>query len=356
MNGELLEENKKQEASADSHEPIPDQYDMDDPDPLPERPLREAIEICREIIHPVYHVADRKAVLHQKYHRRLTIIAAVCGATSVLFAIIQLSRLFRSSWPLWIEIPAVLLALIAVVLGVRLRLHPNWLLYRHMAERCRLLKFQFLVSPETWCDKNPQAEKWREKLQHEIDVIKNLTHKSLSNWVKTLVGFAPPSSRPCVFEKKELEPLITYYRKKRLNVQGDFFLKRSEQFVKVNRYVGKLPATCFFISVAAALVHFLIDILYTSVPDLHVISVVFIVLAAFLPLLGATFRTLSTANEFARNASLYQARYSVLQALGKKLEGAQDKKSTLVTLWDIERLLESEHQEWLRLMLAADWY
>lgn len=356
MNNELVRENTEQESSTESRAPIPSQHDMSDDDLPPEQPLYEAVKVCAEVIHPVYIEADQKAILHQKYHRFLTILAAISGTVAVLFAIIQLSGLFLGAWPLWVEITFALFALIAVSIGIIQARHPNWLLYRHMAERCRLLKFRFLIDPNTWCDKDPQPEKWKVDIRNDIEAIKNLTRKSLKAWVEDFTVERPTPSKTCLLEKAELHSLITYYRAMRINVQSNFFYQRSEKFESLNRVVGKVPVACFFASVCAALIHFLIDLFLKPILGLHVVSIVFIVLAAFLPLLGATFRTVSTAHEFARNASLYRARYSLLQRLDETLQMTQDKKELLLTLWNVEQLLESEHREWLRLMLAAEWY
>jgi len=356
MNNELVRENTKQESSTESRAPIPSQHDMSDTDLPPEQPLHEAVKVCADVIHPLYIEADQKAVRHQKYHRFLTILAAISGTVAVLFAIIQLSGLFLGTWPLWVEIAFALFALIAVGIGISQARHPNWLLYRHMAERCRLLKFSFLIDSNTWCDKDPQSENWRIILRSKIETIKNITYNSLKLWVEEYDIKGPTPPKICSLEQKELEPLISYYRDKRVNVQSDFFERRFQRFGQINRYLGKIPAACFFASVCTALIHFLINIFFQSIPELHVVSVVFIVLAAFLPLLGATFRTVSTANEFARNASLYRARHFLLQQFDETLKRSQDKKEILLTLWNVEQLLESEHREWLRLMLAAEWY
>lgn len=88
------------------------------------------------------NMADKAALRHQKYHRWLTIFAAGFGTIAILSAIIYLSKFFPTPWPMWVEALAAVMALAAVLLGLIHARQAQWLLHRHKAELCRLLKLR----------------------------------------------------------------------------------------------------------------------------------------------------------------------------------------------------------------------
>ena len=132
----------------------PEDYDMVDSekDLAHFQPINDILTSCHKILFRRYQKSDKAALRHQKHHKRLTIIAVVCGAIAVLFAIIQLSGFFLFPWPMWVEVLAALITFVAVVLGIEQARHPRWLLERHKAERCRFLKFRALIDPALWTD------------------------------------------------------------------------------------------------------------------------------------------------------------------------------------------------------------
>ena len=53
-----------------------------------------------------------------------------------------------------VELISVVIALTVAVVGLRLAFKEKWLLARHQAEQCRLLKYNVLIHPALW----PQLE------------------------------------------------------------------------------------------------------------------------------------------------------------------------------------------------------
>ena len=97
---------------------------------------------------------------------------------------------------------------------------------------------------------------------------------------------------------------------------------------------------------------------------MHTICIILIALAASFPVIGAGIRTLRSAHEFARLASLFRAKHNALKRIRDALDELMNEKiavknktaQVLHTLWQCEQFLEDEHYEWLRLMLDAEWY
>ena len=78
--------------------------------------------------------------------------------------------------------------------------------------------------------------------------------------------------------------------------------------------------------------------------------------AASLPVLGAGFRTLRTAHEYARNASRFEATHDALSALSDRLRKAKDAPTIFRELGFCEQVLEADLREWMRLMVEAEWF
>ena len=345
----------------------PQDYDMVDSekDLAHFQPLSDILTCCHKILFRRYQKADKTAIRHQKYRRRLTIIAAVCGTIAVLFAIIQLSGFFLFPWPMWVEALAALITFVAVIIGLGQSRHPQWLLERHKAERCRLLKFRALIDPALWTEGAGVKANWEQRLQTKVLEIKELTRKSLHALLERHEVFdIPPGLSQCVVTEDELKVLVDYFRDKRVNEQMRYFDNRATSSKKINKYTQRLPTLLFFFSIIAAFSHFVISIFFKSVHEMHTISIILIVLAASFPVIGAGIRTLRSAHEFARKASLFRAKYNALKRIRDALDEIMNEKTAvknkvekvLHTLWQCEQFMEDEHYEWLRLMLDAEWY
>ena len=348
------------------HQKPPD-YDMVDSekDLAHFQPLSDILTGCHKILFRRYQKSDKAAERHQNHHKLLTIIAAVCGTIAVLFAIVQLSGFFLFPWPMWVEVLAALITFVAVILGLEQARHPRWLLERHKAERCRFLKFRALIDPALWTEGAGVNAPWEQHLQDKVHEIKRLTRKSLHVLLERHEVFdIPPGLSQCVVTEEKLKTLVNYFREKRICEQMEYFEKRSKKSEKFNKYTHYLPPGLFFLSIFAVLGHFVIDIFSQSHHGMHMLSILLIALAASFPVIGAGIRTLRSAHEFARLASLYRAKYNALKRISDALDEIMNEKTAvqnkteqvLHTLWQCEQFLEDEHYEWLRLMLEAEWY
>jgi hypothetical protein len=169
----------------------------------------------------------------------------------------------------------------------------------------------------------------------------------------------PPAER---LASASPDPLVDYYLRKRLDRQADYFRERAGSNSRWDHYTKALPPLLFFGSVFCALAHFLVHISEIGEKSGAARegriewSVVFTFFAAALPVVGAGLRTIRSAHEFARNTIRYQAKYVVLHALSQRLRGGAEWDEVFRDLSVAEQVLESEHREWLRLMIEAEWF
>src|SRR4051794_33510527 len=73
--------------------------------------LRGPLTACDRLLTDGYESADRDAVRHQRQHRVLAGLAAICGTAAVLFAIIQLGYPVHFPWIAAAEVVATVAAL-----------------------------------------------------------------------------------------------------------------------------------------------------------------------------------------------------------------------------------------------------
>ena len=329
----------------------------DSPEDLAVRePLGRALRACDEIIAPAYRRADAAALGHQWQHRAITVVAVVFGTIAVVFAVLQLSGLLPGVWPSQVEVVAALVALASVVLGIVAARQRRWLIERHKAERYRLLKFRFLTDPAAWSDDPTRAEARIDQLRAEVRQVEAVDRDALDEWMEEDQIPEPPASStvgPAADDR--LGDLIAYYRRKRLGAQMRYFEDRMRRNQRLDLYTRRLPPGLFFGSVLAALGHFSYDLLVGGHGH-DTLSVLLIVLAATLAVLGAGVRTFRAANEFARNTSRFRAKYDALGHLAERLQNETDPTAVFRDLWCCEQILESEHREWLRLMTDAEWF
>lgn len=100
---------------------------------------------------------------------------------------------------MWVEALAALITFAAVIFGLGQSRHPRWLLERHKAERCRLLKFRALIEPALWTEGAGVKANWDQHLQAKVHEIKRLTRKSLHELLEKHEVFdIPPGLSQCV--------------------------------------------------------------------------------------------------------------------------------------------------------------
>lgn len=339
--------------------PMADMFDEPQEMPVNEQ-LRAAIGACQQELAEAYAAFDAAALRHQRTHKRITITAAVFGTLAIVAAILQLSGRFEGLRLPGIEATLVVVTLAAVILGVFTSLQRKWLLERHKAERLRLLKFRALTDPLLWDGRNANLKEWTNRLRLEKEEIASLTHEALHHWVTEDSIPEVPTTPNLELAPSDLQSLIEYYRRKRLQAQMDYFARQARRNFRLDRWTRIIPPLFFFGSVTFALLHFGHDIFSAEEEgarhEASWASIILMLLAAMLPVLGAGLRTVRSALEFARNNIRFRAKLVALQPLAARLQEETDVEATFRDLWCCEQIFESEHREWLRLMIEAEWF
>jgi len=320
--------------------------------------LAGKLQVCAEVIEPAFRKADGAALRHQSYHRQLVNWATVFGTAAILFAILQLA--FGDAIGLhqvaFAELVAVAIALVAFVLGSLVAFQILWLVERNKAERLRIAKFRYLIDRELWSGDPATEARKRADLETEVKRIEAAQHHEVHHWIENDVVPTPPDSVLGLSDSPPItSELLDYYRTRRLEYQLDFFRKRANEYVKLQKATMHVPAVLFLASVGAVLLHYGHD-LSTHAERLDTFSRWMIVLAASLPVIGGAFRTFQSAYQAARNAYRYRAKAVALASIKAALEHATGPRSQFLALWFSEQTLENEHREWLRLMLEAEWF
>ncbi|MEI6787340.1 MAG: hypothetical protein WCL49_02560 [bacterium] len=340
-------------------------YDMDDRPDLPvfkgEERLNTALAVLQKEIGPVFEKADTEALSHQWLHRRLTMVAAVSGAFAVLFSITQLifPSLGHWRWMSVAEVGVTGVALLVVIFGVRAAIQINWLLERFRAERLRQLKFTLLLHEDLWGDR---VEVWQAHVRQSVRAIQQMDRKAMEVWVdQDRVHLSEKEKSGCVLESGLLRALTGFYIAKRLGYQMAYFERRSRQHGGKDRWLRLWPSRCFYGSVAAVALHYLTKLLPIRSEEVEWLSLAFIFLAFALPVAGTCVRTLRSALELGRSASLFHAKYSALQNLLARLQSELETDpvrsvEVMNSMAACEDFLEAEQREWLRLMREAEWF
>jgi hypothetical protein len=333
--------------------------------------LASMLDLCAEVIEPPFRKADQAALKHQRNHRQLIRFAASFGTVAVILAILQLAfddvigPSFKSVATAE-EALAVIIALIAVGLGFWAAFQIQWLVERNKAERLRLAKFRFLIDPELWYGDAAALTRKRAELESKVQAIARLERDAVHHWLEADPVPQPPESVLALTEPASAGgQLLDYYRTRRLRYQLAFFQKRANENVTLQNITKHPSPLLFFGSVGVVLIHFVYDfvhdhimtgeVLGTAAP-LDSISRWLIVLAASMPVIGGGIRTFRSAYEFARNTYRYRAKAVALTSIDSALDHASGPRAEFLAMWYSEETLETEHREWLRLMIEAEWF
>jgi len=325
-----------------------------------------ALEACHPIL-DAFDVVDAKALRHQKVHRQITLIAAVSGGLAVLCAIWELGfdPVFPSAAPVFVRLETIALFCTAVALlwGWGYRHKDKWLINRHQAELFRLMRFEFLIHPDVWAGGRAAASDWVRRRIGEVSAL----HGRLSLERST---------------ERALQ-ISEYYLEKRLSPQKEFLANRAQRNAFWDGWlVRHVTPALLTMSVMAALTQLAINELHLAPAATEPVTgcvcpledqqtfwnVAFVTLgAASLPVVAAMIRTLRLAFEFSRNRSRFLAAHDALTQIEVRLvhrlaaarttePGPTETSLILGDLRMCEQVLRTEHQEWLRLMLEAEWF
>jgi hypothetical protein len=340
-----------------------------------------------------YLEADDKAWRYQKKHKSLVWLVAASGTLAVICAILQLSsaNIARAGLPEiesiggWIETAEFLSALLAV-LGIAInwksQLNEGWLLERHKAERFRLLKFSTLIDPALLSGLDSDIQTWKAGLRSKLKEIEELSHEGMERWAQDAYAQALRFDVIArTIDAEGLRELITYYQDKRLEKQKSYFYSQWKRGVRGDWSTKLSSLLLFFLSIGFALLHGIIGFIGKVIHSAHLVSESYVVnieratlalilLAALFPVIVAGLKTLRAAFEFSRNNMRFHSMYLALSELherlikhkedlfhkGVKTESIIQQEVIYTDLWWCEHLLETEHREWLRLMIDAEWF
>jgi hypothetical protein len=373
----------------------PRDYDMNDSQNDLQRwpKLAPVLQDCETTLGETYRRTDYNSRKYHFRHKVAGIVAAFGGMFAVLFAIAQLRRKLPYELRLvgelapgtahqW-ETVAAFAALVAVVVGLRIALSKKWLVDREKAERCRFVKFGFLISPEAWSDPSDVREAVKATNALKRQDLKRLAEGEDKASEAASVGAAAR------IDEATLDQLVDYYLEKRLCLQLRYFERQAKRRYLWDWLTWVVPFMFFFLSIAAAFAHFfhelvnapffhhLVEWLSNMFPtlileqtlngigtqhnsqdskELDMVSLRLILVAACLPVIGAAVRILRTAHEFGRNTLRFRATSNELKQLLDRLQKQADPPAKLEILHKTERALQAERREWLRLMIEAEWF
>ncbi len=346
--------------------------------------LGEFLTACHERLVGPYQDADARALRSQKRYRRLILAAAILTTLALFVDAGQLA--FRQHLPERLSLPIaeVVLAVGSIVLvGTALGggWQKDWLLRRFQAEQYRLLKFRVLGDEDLWIRRSGE---WRTEVNREAAEIAKLEHEDLEEEASREGVAKLPSPRVADVDREDLSRLLSYYERKRLALQIDYFTRaaRGSRSLWLNPLWVPL---IFFASMSVVLLHVAVEE-WHWMPEGSFGERGLAVLPILLPSLLAGLRLKVTANEFARNRGRSLAHRSALEEIARRLgsldpkqllkvtgtmretreppgvrisrrvEGALDPGYVFSHLALAEQILASDQREWLRLMLEAEWY
>lgn len=323
----------------------------------------------------IYRAADHEAKSRLREHRGAVVLSAVCGTAAVIAAILELYLNRGDFLGVGTEFTFAILALLAVIVGVRAAWMPKWLLERHRAERCRFAKYRALVRLAAAGRDLDALGLCLDDFKEQVKKIERLDEDDLDQFMQEdPIPDDPPAVKQDAQVQASLYELARHYVKQRLASQAKYFFTQSRKKNAVDAPLRLLPPALFFLSIFFALLHF------TAAGHDHVVGWIanrkhlkdaqlflwdkrfWILCAAILPVLGSLFRLLRSAFEYSRNTARFRAKYRALEQLMSKLEVAMEPAQPLHAeeivryMWKGELLLEHEHREWLRLMKEAEWF
>ena len=318
--------------------------------------FKNLLNDINSIVLPKFYVWDNKSLTYQRYRQNIMLLMIFTGLIIIVVMIPDINKLLPEKGGIIIQNVIAFLVFVLLLIGIKYNFQKNWLLYRHKSELLRLLKFHTLLDPMTLSLNNEIPLK---KLKQTIDEIDQIDQNTIDEFVKDEFDFWE-YDRIILnqFERKNFLDLITYYRDRRIKSQIDYFEKRATSREKIDRYTKYLPKITNFSGVFLLSLYFILGIF--SYEDISKKLSFLVVIAAILPVLGSSIKSYRTTNEISRIASIYRTRQNKLSTIynnllyGLKQENIDINKE-FELMYECERILKEEHQEWLRLMIQSEW-
>jgi hypothetical protein len=313
------------------------------------------LEKVREAIGRVYSSANHSAAVNLFWHRIAAPSVALFGTFAVILAILQLY-----GWKPFSEEGEFIFAITAILVvgvGIAFGFMRKWLVRRHRAERCRFLKFNFLLDLESAGRERDRLLRTARKFRDQANALEEVDYDDMEQWLEEdQVLQDPPTLDENEIVLSDMHVLAEHYLRTRLAVQSRYFLRQANRDMRSNWRFKNVPALFFVASICFAVAHFVIQHYWTQFEH---VTPFFMLLAAVLPVAGACIRALRGIGEYSRNTIRFRAKHNALSDLIKDMERAlseQPKALELQSLlWKGEQILEGEHREWLRLMMETEW-
>lgn len=324
--------------------------------------LRSALDFLGATVATAFDGADRKAIAHQRSFRVITMWATVCGILSILFSIGNLVATVLAAGTVadaffFAQVVALVATAAAVLRGLFAYRHENWLLERCRAEQLRSAKFVHLLDPLIWSPDPVDRQAWEARVQAEVERVRAMRYEDILAIAgqSEVAGIAttPEATPP---EPAALDALATYYHRKRLAPQREYFLRVSLQRARVG--ARALPLF-FFGAVFLEILQAVLTLAARAggASRLETMGNLLSGAAIAIPAVWAGIRTQQGAFEGARNATRSRARHASLTQLADRLLAARGRPADQLRLMHLsEFVLLVEQREWLRLLREAEWY
>jgi hypothetical protein len=296
--------------------------------------------------------ADAEAVRLRNRYRGLAWWCSILGTLAVLLAIAQLFVSERHHGLLMtlfvLEGISALVVGVGVIYGIRSGAHHGWLLERHKSERLRALHALSLIALFEGKFDSPA-------LDARIEEVSRAGKHNMEEWLRRDVAVEQSVSMPApIAPLGPLDDFRAMYMAIRLAPQSEYLVQAEAQHERLDRKTRRIPPILFFASVACVLVHVALHPFHTETAG--EIAHVMLLLAAMLPVIASGLRTYREAVQFSRNASRFAAKAVALRVVREQLVRATTHHEVADLARRGEDLLESEHREWLRLMMDAEWF
>ncbi len=374
--------------------------------PVPHLFLAEKLANYQITLVPLYNHANSDAMQFQNAHKNCMKFFILASTIAVIMALFQLYEpVSQKYWIIFITAEALALVTVTVTILLDLKFrhyHMNWVIERHRAERCRFLKFFDLLMDD------------KEYFTMELERIRQISDYShLETWIRER-GQIQDIARSFLHgdRSSHLEEILSYYLCRRVFVQMNYFLKRHlENRERKELWTKKIPILFISIGIFLAFLHVAWELIerimlvdYSIIPFIGVI-LLFMVIG--LPIGVWMLNSFSLVFTYRAHAERYAGIYLALKdclkrellsesVIGKKdhtvtnVTKAERKEGTILLKKDDERsylsdlirkqcgssglssrspelsskeiffgmlcledLLESEHEEWIRITKEA---
>lgn len=315
------------------------------------------LDKARFAISAVYESSNRSAGIHLILHKIIATAIAVCGTGAVALAILQLYEQTEHPRLAMTELVLACIASLAVFVGVGAAFMRRWLVQRHRAERCRFLKFDFLLEIALAGRDRTQLLRAAHKSKAEAETVELLEYEQIEEWLEEdQILKNPPKPTDDKTIREDLNALAGQYLRTRLAVQSRYFFRQSSVETRRNWHTQNLVPLLFGASICFVLAHSIVN--HCCSQDREA-GRFLVLLAALLPAFGAGIRGFRGIWEYSRNTLRFQAKHHALNDLIRDMEeeraGACRTVEISGFLWKGEQILEGEHREWLRLMMETEW-